>query len=121
MRELCENVRTGRQPKNWWGGHIPWSVSWDILFRCAQGRIAIAWKEGQFDDVLDALEHPASGEKGPTYHGSSEPRDLYALYVQRGLTDRAKKFRAACKKSIPYDIDYFFNMVDQSPNTYHRD
>lgn len=121
FRELCEIIRTGRQPKNWWGGQIPWTVSWDILFKCAQGRTAVAWKDGEFDAVLDVLEYPASGAKRPTYCSSSEPRDLYALYVQRGLTDRAKKFRAACKKTIPYDIDYFFNMVDQNPNLYQRE
>jgi hypothetical protein len=121
LGELAEIIRTKRQPEQWWGGSIPWGVSWNILFKYAQGRPPAAWKDGQLDSILDALEYPASGDpKGPSYYSSSEPRDLYAMYVQRGLLDRAKKFRAACKRAVSYDIDYFFDMVDKNPGTYQR-
>ncbi|HZL89583.1 MAG TPA: hypothetical protein VFB96_14560, partial [Pirellulaceae bacterium] len=64
---------------------------------------------------------PSRGlENAPTYYSSSEPRDLYALYVQKGLTERAGSFRAACKKALPYDIDYYFKMVDENPALYQR-
>lgn len=121
LGDLAEIIRTKRQPQQWWGGAIPWGVSWNILFKYAEGRPAAAWNEGQFNSVLDALEYPASGDpKGPTYYSSSEPRDLYALYLQYGLAARAKKFRAECKKALPYDMDYYFDMVDKSPATYKR-
>ena len=71
--------------------------------------------------MLAALEYPSTGdEKGPAYSSSSEPRDLYALYLQRGLTDRARAFRAACRKALTYDIDYYFKMVDENPAQYQR-
>ena len=37
--------------------------------------------------------------------------------MQRGLTERAKKFRATCVKNITYDIDYYFKQVDERPET----
>jgi len=54
------------------------------------------------------------------WYSSSEPRDLYALYLQRGLTDRAKAFRDHCRSTFTYDIDYFFKMAEKSPATYQR-
>jgi HEAT repeats len=109
---LCKIVRENLCPTNWWGGSIPSGVSWDILFDYAQSRPAEV-KQGKLDDVLDALE-------SPDYFSSSAPRDLYALYVQLGLTERAKSFRETCRKRLSYDIDYYFKMVDESPNTYRR-
>lgn len=71
--------------------------------------------------MLDALEIPlARGEPGGGFFSSSEPRDLYALYLQRGLTGRARAFRRACKNALSYDIDYYFDMVDKNPQTYQR-
>ena len=51
----------------------------------------------------------------------SEPRDLYALYLQRGLNDRAKAFREQCRKKLTFDIDYDLKMVDESPDQYQRE
>jgi HEAT repeat protein len=110
---LADNVRRERVPQNWWGGHVPWGVSWEILFSYAQSHPA-KLKSGRLDAVLDALE-------SPDYYSSSEPRDLYALYLQNGLSQRAAKFRKACRQRLSYDIDYFFNMVDERPDTYRRD
>jgi hypothetical protein len=71
--------------------------------------------------LLEALAAPASGDpRAPTYYSSSEPRDLYALYVQKGLAARAQAFRAQCKKAITYDIDYYFKQVDEHPSHYTR-
>jgi len=72
-----------------------------------------AVREGKFDRQLNALENGYST-------GSSEPRDLYAFYLQRGMTERAKAYREKAKKAVTYDLDYYFNMVDQSPSTYMR-
>ena len=52
---------------------------------------------------------------------SDGPRDLYALYLQHGLAERAKAFRATCRTQMTYDIDYYFKMVDESPGTYRRE
>ena len=118
---LAAIIRQKREPKNWWGGRVPWGVSWDILFRYAQQQSPKKLAGGEMDKVLEALEYPASGDKeGPQFYSSSEPRDLYALYKQRGLTDRAQKFREACRKRLTYDIDFYFNMVDKNPDQYQR-
>jgi hypothetical protein len=48
----------------------------------------------------------------------SEPRDIYAFYILRGMTDRAKKFRERANRAASYDLDYFFKQVDQNPTLY---
>jgi hypothetical protein len=122
LKQLAAIVREKREPQTWWGGFVPCGDSWQLLFRYVQSQPAETLKGGKLDGVLEALEYPVSGDpKGPTFYSSSEPRDLYALYLQRGLKDRAAKFRAAAKKAITYDIDYYFNMVDQNPQQYRRE
>jgi hypothetical protein len=93
---------------------IPEGDSWNILFKYVQSRPPEQFKSGKLDPLLDALEQMK-------WYSSSEPRDLYALYVQQGLTDRAKTFRQRTKKDVTYDIDYYFKQVDASPQTYKRD
>lgn len=44
----------------------------------------------------------------------------YAFYLQRGMTERAKKYREAARKAVSYDLDYYFNQVDQNPSPYKR-
>ena len=46
--------------------------------------------------------------------------EIFAFYLQRGLTDRARKYREAVKKSVPYDMDMYFNQVDAHPEIYQR-
>jgi HEAT repeat protein len=110
---LADIIRHDRRPEHWWGGSIPWGVSWDILFKLVQSHPA-EMKEGKLDSTLDALE-------SPTYFSSSEPRDLYALYLQQHMTKRAAAFREVCKKRVNYDMDYYFKMVDEHPNQYRRE
>ena len=122
LPRLIEIIKQKREPENWWGGRIPWGVSWDLLFKHAQAQTTAKLNGRDFDKVLEALEYPASGDpKGPSYYSSAEPRDLYALYKQRGMAERAKKFRATCVKNITYDIDYFFKKVDERPETFRRE
>ena len=111
--ELIDVIKNNLRPKHWWGGWVPWGVSWDILFKHIQKQPAAIVRNGDFDKALDALE-------SPNYYSSSEPRDLYALYLQRDMKDRAKEFRAACNKRITYNIDQSFDMVDKNPSTYQR-
>jgi hypothetical protein len=118
---LIENVKRAKEPENWWGGRIPWGVSWDLLFKHAQAQSTAKLSGGDLDNVLEALEYPAAADpKGPSFYSSSEPRDLYALYKQRGMAARAKKFRALCVKNMSYDIDYFFKQVDERPRDFQR-
>lgn len=119
VADLAEIVRKKREPEDWWGGRIPWGVSWELLLKYARAKTRDDPNAANLTLVLDALEYPASGDsKGPSFYSSSEPRDLYALYRQRGLTARATAFRKACKKVLSYDIDYYFKMVDENPSQY---
>lgn len=111
---LARTIEGNLQPARFWGGRIPAADSWDILFKYVQSRPAEDYRSGQLNPALDALEKAH-------WWSSSEPRDLYALYLQHGLTDRAKAFRAKCKKEITYDIDYYFKMVDEAPSNYKRE
>jgi hypothetical protein len=111
--ELQQIVVGNEQPRQFWGGRIPAADSWDILFRHVQSQPAADLQAGKFDAALQALGNLK-------WHSSSEPRDLYALYLQRGLTNRAQAFRQQCRRTLSYDIDYYFNQVDRSPNAYTR-
>jgi hypothetical protein len=70
-------------------------------------------RSGKFDRYLDAMEKVGN-------YSSSEPCDIYAFYLQRGMTERASKFRQAAKKAIPYDMEYYFKQVDENPSLYTR-
>ena len=114
LAELGENIVKNPEPDDFWGGKMPSADSWDILFKYVRSRSQQELHSGTLDSSMDALE------KLPWF-SSSEPRDLYALYLQRGLTGRAKSFREQCKHTVSFDMEYYFNMVDQSPETYQRD
>ena len=121
LEQLCQVIRLNRTPENWWGGFVVWGDSWNVLYQYAYSQPAEKLGTAKLQAVLDALEFPATkNPKGPSHYSSSEPRDLYALYVQRGLTDRAKAFRELCKKTFTYDMDYYFNQVDERPMDYGR-
>jgi hypothetical protein len=113
LRDLEKIIVENLSPARFWGGRIPSADSWDILFKYIQSRSASELQSGKLDQSLDALEKMK-------WYSSSEPRDLYALYLQRGLTDRAKAFRDHCRSTFTYDIDYFFKMAEKSPATYQR-
>ena len=110
---LAEVVAKKPEPKNWSGGQIPAFTAFNILFKHLQAQPQDEVRAGKFDRCLDALE------KGYTT-GSSEPRDIYAFYLQRGMTERAKKYRAAANRAASYDLDYFFKQVDQAPQNFTR-
>jgi len=119
--ELCDIIQNNRQPRNWWGGFVVWGDSWNVLFKAAQSATKADLSGKDFTKILTALEAPASGDpKAPTYYSSSEPRDLYALYLQKGLSSHAAEFRIKAQKAIRYDIDYYFKQVDQNPGLYVR-
>lgn len=37
------------------------------------------------------------------------------------MIERAKKFRAAARKAVSYDLDYYFNQVDENPSLYQHE
>ena len=108
---LAEVIEKRLQPTTWWGGTIPAGDSWKLLFDYVKARPAAELTAGTLDASLDALEKMQ-------WFSSSEPRDLYALYLRRGLPARAKRFRATVRKSVTYDIDYYFDMADKDPSTF---
>jgi hypothetical protein len=110
---LATAVEQRSQPKNFWGGQIPAFTAWEILFRYLQGQPPESLKSGKLDRYLDALEKVGN-------YSSSEPRDIYAFYLQRGLDERAKKFREAATKAASYNLDYYFKQVDENPSLYQR-
>jgi hypothetical protein len=110
---LAKVVVEKTQPKNWRGGQIPSFTAWNILFKYLQSRPGSELHAGKFDRYLDAME------KGYVT-GSSEPRDIYAFYLQRGMSERAKRYRAEVKKTATYNLDYFFDQVDENPGRFTR-
>ena len=110
---LASAVEQKSEPRSFWGGQIPAFTAWEILFRYLQAQPAEALRSGKLDRYLDAMEKVGN-------YSSSEPRDIYAFYLQRGMTERAKKYRAAATKAATYDLDYYFKQVDQNPSLYQR-
>jgi hypothetical protein len=113
LDKLDRAVQTNAAPENWWGGEIPAFTSWKILFKYLQSQSEKTLRSGEFDHHLDAMEKVGN-------YSSSEPRDIYAFYLQRGMTKRAKRFREEANRKATYDLDYYFKQVDKSPGTYTR-
>ena len=114
IADLTDVIVNGLVPEHFWGGRTPAFDSWNILFKYVQTREKDELASGKLNAAMDTLE----GLKG---YSSSEPRDLYALYLQMGLVDRAKAFREKVRKEAKFDMDYYFNMVDASPYSYNRE
>ena len=110
---VARAVAEKAEPKNFWGGQIPAFTAWEILFKYLQTLPADDIRSGRYDRYLDAMEKVGN-------YSSSQPRDIYAFYLQRGMTERAKNFRREAKKAVSYDLDYYFNMVDENPSLYQR-
>jgi len=110
---LADAVEKQTEPTNWWGGGLPAAESWEILFKYLQAQPVKNVTSGKLDRYLDAMEKVGR-------YSSSEPRDVYAFYVQRGMTERANNFREKAEKAVTYDLDYFFKLVDQNPSLYCR-
>ena len=111
---LAEVVERKLEPKNFWGGQIPAFTAWNILFKHLQAQPADAVRSGKLDRYLDTLEKVGN-------YSSSEPRDLYAFYLQRGMVERATKYRQEAVKAVPYNLDRYFDEVDRNPAQYTRE
>jgi hypothetical protein len=110
---LATAVEQKTEPEDFWGGQVPAFTAWEILFKFLQAQPAEEVRSGKFDRYLDAMEKVGN-------YSSSEPRDIYAFYLQRGMTGRASKFRQEANKAIPYDMEYYFKQVDENPSLYTR-
>lgn len=106
---LSRVVKEKTRPKNWGGGETPAFTAWKILFRYIQTQPTEVLNSGKVERYLDAMEKVGS-------YSSSNPRDIYAFYILRGMTDRAKKFREMANKASTYDLDYYFKQVDENPS-----
>lgn len=118
--ELGQTIRTDPKPKAWWGGHVPWGVAWSLLFKYAQSQSAAQVRAGDFDKILDALESPVREFEQSNHYSSSEPRDLYAFYIQRGMKKRAKDYRKVVNEKTRYDMELYFKRVDEHPSHFMR-
>lgn len=103
---LAKITKQQLKPANWWGGWPPADDSWYILYDYIKARPVAELASGEFDRCLDALEQ-----------SPPQPTELYALYLSRGLTSRAKQFRAAIRNSPGY-IDSVFNTIERDPAAY---
>ena len=111
LEELAKAIEGKTDPTNWHGGEIPAFTAWKLLFKHLRAQPAAEIRSGKWDRYLDALESVGQ-------YSSSEPRDIYAFYLQRGMPERAAKYREKAKKAVTYDLDYFFDMVDKNPSVY---
>jgi len=109
LNALARVVKEKIEPKNWGGGEIPVFTAWKILFKYIQTLPSEVLNSGKVDRYLDAMEQVGN-------YSSSNPRDIYAFYILRGMADRAKTFREKANKAATYDLDYFFKQVDQNPS-----
>ncbi len=100
-------------PPNWRGGEIPVYTAWTILFNYLQTQSSETLVSGEVDQYLDAMEKVGN-------YSSSNPRDIYAFYILRGMTGRAKRFRERANRAATYDLDRYFKQVDQNPSHYLR-
>ena len=110
---LAKAVEQRSEPQNWWGGQIPAVTAWEILFKYIQKQPPESLMSGKLDRYLDAIERVGN-------YSSSEPRDIYAFYLQRGMTERGRKFREAARKAASYDLDFYFKQVNENPSLYQR-
>lgn len=109
LDELASIVENRIRPENWNGGAAPDHVAWQILIKYLHAQPPTLLNSGTVDRYLDAIETIDN-------FGSSGPRDIYALYLLHGMTDRAKRFRELASKSSPFDLDSFFDQVDRNPS-----
>ena len=111
LEELAKAIEGKTEPTNHPFGEIPAFTAWKLLFKHLRAQPATEIQSGKWDRYLDAMENVGQ-------YSSSEPRDIYAFYLQRQMPERAAKYRAKAKKSVTYDLDYFFDMVDKNPSVY---
>jgi non-SMC mitotic condensation complex subunit 1 len=122
---LAKAIEQRTKPRNESGGGYTDLIAWDILFKYLQAQPVDQITSGKSDRYLDAMETVDYRQVLPY---------VYAFYVQRGMTDRAKRFRLraleadAAKWAVQHprggaredDLPALFNQVDANPSLYRR-
>lgn len=102
---LAKAMEEKPTPTNGWGGNTDLAV-WEILFKYLQNQPFDEVTSGKFNRYLDAMEQVGN-------YSSGYQRDIYAFYIQRGMTERARAFRSKADKAVTYDLDFYFKEVDR--------
>lgn len=102
---LAKAIEEKPTPTNVWGGNTD-LAGWEILFKYLQRQPFDEIKSGKFNRYLNAMEDVGN-------YASTYPVDIYAFYVKRGMTDRAKAYRLKADKAVTYDLDRYFKQVDE--------
>jgi hypothetical protein len=106
LDDLAQIVAGNAVPKLQFVAQMPVYTSWQILKAEMDARTPQELAGGTLDKYLDALDQPPDIGSGPF-------QEMYQFYRDKGLTDRAARFRALAKKRVTgYDIDYYFKRVD---------
>jgi hypothetical protein len=106
LDDLAQVVRDNAEPKLHFVAQMPVYTSWQILKSEIEARPVGELVSGKLDIYLDALDQPPNIGSGPY-------QEMYQFYRDKGLKDRAARFRALAKKRVKgYDIDYYFNRID---------
>jgi len=84
LDDLVEIIEKRSEPHDFWGGLVPWCVSWEILFEYVARHTGEELQSGKLDKYLDALESPP---RPP----SNMRRRLAELYAKNALSARARK------------------------------
>lgn len=112
---------------NWWGGQHPSGQAWEILLAYANTKTAAEINAPEFQPVIEALEYSIaydpnkqddkrteSSDNWVSMAGSHVVEGIYKLYVSKGLTKRANKFRILCEKRLTFDSSVYFEQVDRA-------
>lgn len=108
LDDMARVVEEMNDPENWRGHHVSVLTTRRILLKHLQRQPTDVLRSGSVDRYLNAIEKYGNSS-------SSEPRDIYAFYILRGMNERAKRFRERANKAASYDLDYYFRQVDQNP------
>jgi hypothetical protein len=113
LDDLVKVMGNNALPATWWGGQIPSSTAQQILFTYLKTQPVEKVTSGKLDRYIDVVESAALKSSGNVFY-------VYAFYLQRGMTERAKKIRQAAEaeKTFPHNLDSTFNQMDQNPLLY---
>lgn len=109
LDELAQIVAKNDEPKLYFVAQMPVYTSWQILKSDMETRSPDELAAGQLDKCLDALDQPPNIGSGPY-------QEMYRFYLEKSMKNRAARFRENARKRVTgYDIDYYFKLVDQTP------
>jgi len=87
LDDLVEIIQKRLEPRDFWGGLMPWCVSWEILFEYVGRHTGEQLQSGKLDKYLDALE------RAHTLNVRNFRNSLLELSERNGLAQRARRIR----------------------------